>query len=266
MVGVALVQQSPGGADAAAGAAAAHAAAEHAAEHAAAAPATAPAPRGVPPPYAAEPPAALSYTGGVAATLLMCACSGFAAVYTECVLKRLRLHTQVCNAFMSAYGAAFAAVGALLADGGRIAQAGFFQGWTPSVYAVVAISAAGGLLVAFFLRYLDSILKNFASTCAIVLSTAASVPLFGFALSTQWALGAAVVLAAIALYNEGDVEDPPPLPRPPLGLLSAFMDAASANDHKGASAGERGGGASLLPLTGAPGPSPRMPRGGAHAA
>ena len=262
MVGVALVQQSPGGADAAAAAAAAHAAAEHAAVVAASQPAAAPAPRGAPPPYAAEAPAALSYTGGVAATLLMCACSGFAAVYTECVLKRLRLHTQVCNAFMSAYGAAFAAVGALLADGGRIAHAGFFQGWTPSVYAVVAISAAGGLLVAFFLRYLDSILKNFASTCAIVLSTAASVPLFGFSLSVQWALGSAVVLAAIALYNENDVEDPPPLPRPPLGLLSTFMDAASATEKAGGGerdrGGERGGGA-LLPLTG-------MPRGGAHAA
>ena len=176
------------------------------------------------------PSSGVEYTGGVAACLLMCTCSGFAAVYTECVLKRLRLHTQVCNAFMAAYGVLFAALGALMADGPRLAHGGLLQGWTPAVYGVVVISAAGGLLVAFFLRYLDAILKNFASTSAIVLSTAASVPLFGFALSTQWLLGAAVVVAAIVLYNETDVADPPPLSRPPLGLLAVFMDAAGSSN------------------------------------
>jgi drug/metabolite transporter (DMT)-like permease len=213
----------------------------------------------LPPPRSGDDaPNAADYAVGVAATLLMSACSGFAAVYTECVLKRLRLHTQLCNVFMSAYGAAFAAAGALLADGPRLASGGLLQGWTASVYGIVLISAAGGLLVAFFLRYLDSILKNFASTCAIVLSTAASVPLFGFALSAQWALGCAVVLAAIALYNEPDVADPPPLASPPLGLLSAFMDAAG-----------QGSSMMSLPLTNgasAPAPAGRRPAAHAHGA
>jgi drug/metabolite transporter (DMT)-like permease len=216
-------------------------------------------------------PSAAEYSFGVFAVLLMSTCSGFAAVYTECVLKRLRLHTQLCNVFMSAYGALFAAAGALLADGPRLASGGLLQGWTPSVYAVVLISAAGGLLVAFFLRYLDAILKNFASTSAIVLSTAASVPLFGFALSSHFVLGSGVVLAAIALYNEPDVSDPPPLSAPPLGLLTLFMDAAG-----GCGSGAHGGG--MLPTTGGGGagggggggggggpvPSPRRPGGPGH--
>jgi hypothetical protein len=74
--------------------------------------------------------------------------------------------------------------------------------------------------VGAFLRYLSAILKNFASTCAIVLSTVLSVPLFGFQLSTEWALGAAVVVAAMLLFSEADVKNPPARDRPPLPLLT----------------------------------------------
>jgi hypothetical protein len=120
-------------------------------------------------------------------------------------------------------------VGAVVADGPRIVGGGILQGWTPAVYAVVFISAAGGLLVALFLRHLDSVLKTFASTSAIVLSTAASVPLFGFAFSTQFALGAAVVLGAIALYSAPGMADPPALTAPPLGrLMSQFFGGCAA--------------------------------------
>jgi hypothetical protein len=63
-------------------------------------------------------------------------------------------------------------------------------------------------------------LKNFAATAAIVLSTAAAIPMFGFQPTLEWALGAAVVVVAIMLYSEGDVSDPPPLASPPLRLLA----------------------------------------------
>ena len=84
------------------------------------------------------------------------------------------------------------------------------QGFTALVWWVILVSAVGGLLVAYVVRpllarplprrapwrrgymsdrcplsarqvrHLDSIHKNFAATCSIVLSTAISVPLFGF--------------------------------------------------------------------------------------
>jgi hypothetical protein len=162
--------------------------------------------------------------------------SGFAAVYTECVLKRLRLPTQQCNVYMAAFGALFSGAGCLLSDGQALSQDGLFQGWDSITLSVVAISAVGGLMVAFFLRYLDAILKNFAATAAIVLSTAASVPLFGFSPGLEWVLGAAVVVAAIALYSEPEVVDPPPLAQPPARLLMAFADSVS---HGSAGGGER---------------------------
>lgn len=167
------------------------------------------------------------FSVGVVAALAMSTLSGFAAVYTECALKRLRLPTQECNIYMAGYGALFSALGCLLGDGERILQLGFWQGWDWVTVSVVAISAAGGLLVAFFLRYLDAILKNFAATAAIVLSTAASVPLFGFQPSLEWVLGAGVVVCAIVLYNETDVVDPPPLEAPPLRLLALLADAGN---------------------------------------
>lgn len=41
-------------------------------------------------------------------------------------------------------------------------------------------------------RHLDSIMKNFAATCSIVVSTAVSVPLFGFAVDMDFAVGARI--------------------------------------------------------------------------
>ena len=176
---------------------------------------------------------------GVIAALVMSTLSGFAAVYTECVLKRLRLPTQQCNVYMAAFGALFSGLGCLISDGQALNQDGFFQGWDSITLSVVAISAVGGLMVAFFLRYLDAILKNFAATAAIVLSTAASVPLFGFSPGLEWLLGAAVVVAAIALYSEPEVVDPPPLAQPPARLLMAFADSVSHGIGSGGGGGER---------------------------
>ena len=170
---------------------------------------------------------------GVVAALVMSTLSGAAAVYTECVLKRLRLPTQLCNVYMAAFGALFSALGCLVSDGAAVADNGFFQGWDSVTLSVVAISALGGLMVAFFLRYLDAILKNFAATAAIVLSTAASVPLFGFSPGLEWLLGAAVVVAAIALYSEPEVVDPPPLAQPPARFLLACADSVSLSSSSG---------------------------------
>ena len=165
---------------------------------------------------------------GVIAALVMSTLSGFAAVYTESALKRMRLPTQQCNVYMAAYGALFSALAVAVNDGRHVAAGGFFQGWNGVTGGVVAISAAGGLLVAFFLRYLDAILKNFAATAAIVLSTAASIPMFGFQPTLEWLLGAAVVVVAIMLYSETDVTDPPPLASPPLRLLAGAALEAPA--------------------------------------
>lgn len=171
---------------------------------------------------------ASEYSAGVASVLLLSTCSGFAAVYTEACLKRLRVDTQECNALMAAWGALFSAAGCLMADAGRVAAGGFFQGWSPIVGAVVAVNALGGLLVAFFLRYLDAILKNFAATASIVVSSAASVPLFGFKPSLEWGLGSLVVTIAIALYGEKDVVDPPATHAP---RLIAWMGAADGGKY-----------------------------------
>lgn len=39
-------------------------------------------------------------------------------------------------------------------------------------------------------RHLDSIMKNFAATCSIVVSTAVSIPLFGFSVDMDFTVGA----------------------------------------------------------------------------
>ena len=123
-----------------------------------------------------------------------------------------RMHTniQVFNVQLALYGAGCGTLAMLWQDGPRLRD-GLFQGFSVMVWWVIVVSAVGGLLVAYVVRHLDSILKNFAATCSIVLSTAVSIPLFGFAVDVNFAIGALVVGASIMLYTEPDLVDPPPL-------------------------------------------------------
>ena len=50
-------------------------------------------------------------------------------------------------------------------------------------------------------RYADNILKGFATSLAIVLTCVISIFLFGFVVTTRFALGAALVLYSTFLYS-----------------------------------------------------------------
>ena len=50
---------------------------------------------------------------------------------------------------------------------------------------LVGMNATGGLLVAVVVKYADNILKGFACSLAIIISSIISIFLFGFQLSLQ---------------------------------------------------------------------------------
>jgi UDP-sugar transporter A1/2/3 len=181
-----------------------------------------------------------NYTLGIAAVAVACVCSGFAGVYFERVLKGGHSASiWVRNIQLSVGCLGIALSGALVWDGQAIYQQGFFQGYNPVVVATVCIQAAGGLIVAMVIKYADNILKGFATSLSIILSTLASVFLFNFVPTIYFVLGSILVFLATYLYSMPE-------------SAKAIEGIAVAEDEKSsmlnAEDRESGGGLAILPV------------------
>ena len=75
------------------------------------------------------------------------------------------------------------------------------KGFDGFVWYLVVLQAAGGLIVAVVVKYADNILKGFATSVAIVISCIASIYIFDFVLTVQFAVGALFVIGSIFLYG-----------------------------------------------------------------
>ena len=144
---------------------------------------------------------------------MSCLSSGFAGVYFEKILKGSKASLWLRNIQLGLFGALTGIVGAMLNDGAEIIEKGFFFGYTPLVIVMIALQAGGGLIVAVVIKYADNILKGFASSVSIVLSTASAVILFDFHVTALFLLGAGLVIMAVYLYSL------PPKPAEELPLL-----------------------------------------------
>lgn len=147
-------------------------------------------------------------TGFIAVVASTCT-SGFCAVYLEKVLKS-KGSLWVRNIQMAVIGLASSVLAAALQDGGKIAEVGFFHGYTSMVWTVIALNAGGGLIVAVVVKYADNILKGFATSVSIIVSCVVSALLADFIVTARFTMGATLVLAAVGLYTVQDLKQPPP--------------------------------------------------------
>ncbi|KAI9313951.1 nucleotide-sugar transporter [Dichotomocladium elegans] len=153
--------------------------------------------------------------GGYAAVLSACVLSGMAAVYTEKIIKRKpRNHLVldpsvgdkdmtlwwVDNMRLATFSVLFGVM-SLIQDMGVIQDKGFFAHYTGWTWCVILLQAIGGLVVGLVVKFADSILKGFATSISIILSSLMSVWLFEFSLSGTFVVGAAMVLYASYLYG-----------------------------------------------------------------
>jgi len=99
---------------------------------------------------------------------------------------------------------AIALCGAFVWDGQAIGEHGFFQGYNAVVFATVCVQAAGGLIVAMVIKYADNILKGFATSLSIILSTVASIFIFNFVPTIYFLFGSILVFLATYLYSMPD--------------------------------------------------------------
>ncbi|XP_069477189.1 UDP-N-acetylglucosamine transporter isoform X1 [Ambystoma mexicanum] len=148
---------------------------------------------------------------GVVAVLIACFSSGFAGVYFEKILKETKQSVWIRNIQLGCFGGIFGLMGVYIYDGERISQSGFFQGYNKLTWTVVVLQALGGLVIAAVIKYADNILKGFATSLSIILSTLISYFwLQDFIPTSVFFLGAIFVISATFLYGY----DPKPAVNP----------------------------------------------------
>lgn len=138
---------------------------------------------------------------GCAAAIAACCCSGFAGIYFEKILKGSDVSIWVRNVQLSFLSLPLGVLTALANDWDSITTKGFFYAYDSYIIYLVVLNAVGGLLVAMVVKYADNILKGFATSLAIVLSTIFSVFIFNFVISIEFVVGTAFVMASIFLYS-----------------------------------------------------------------
>jgi hypothetical protein len=96
----------------------------------------------------------------------------------------------------------FASAGVWSKDGEAVIKGGFFQGFTPLVWALILSQGAGGLLVAAVTKYLDSVIKNYASAISITLTGFISIfVIHDSEWTKEFGLGTALVIGSSLLYG-----------------------------------------------------------------
>ncbi|XP_051769815.1 solute carrier family 35 member A3b isoform X2 [Ctenopharyngodon idella] len=145
---------------------------------------------------------------GLLAVLVACFSSGFAGVYFEKILKESKQSVWVRNIQLGLFGLIFGLGGVFACDGERVRENGLFQGYNKVTWAVVALQALGGLVIAAVIKYADNILKGFATSISIILSTLISYFLLeDFDPTSVFFLGAMLVIAATFLYGYESISE-----------------------------------------------------------
>jgi len=144
----------------------------------------------------------LNHLVGLVAIVAACFSSGFAGVFLERILKTAGTSLWLRNlelAFFSIFGAFFMT---WIYDWEQVQANGFFQGYNSSIWIVVLLQAYGGLVISLVVKYADNILKGFAVSLSILLSSFVS---WWFLADLEPTLvfvaGASVVIFSTFLYG-----------------------------------------------------------------
>ncbi|KAK2850922.1 hypothetical protein Q5P01_007198 [Channa striata] len=178
-----------------------------------------------------------NYMVGLIAVVISCLSSGFAGVYFEKILKGSSASVWVRNVQLGIFGTALGLLGMWWNDGAAIAERGLLFGYTDIVWCVIFNQAFGGLLVAVVVKYADNILKGFATSSSIIVSTVVSVYLFGFHVDLLFMVGAGLVIGAVYMYS---------LPKSPSGGSSS--PSSSLSSSASSASPRKDGGAEMEPF------------------
>ncbi|KRX95695.1 UDP-N-acetylglucosamine transporter [Trichinella pseudospiralis] len=139
---------------------------------------------------------------GLSAVIIACFTSGFSGVYLELILKTTNTSLWMRN-FQLALFSVFSGFGAVVVnDLSAVVENGFFQGYNIFTWLVILFQAFGGLVIGMVVKYMDNIVKVFASSISIVLSGFLSYFLLAdFQPTVTFLIGAILVIAATYMYS-----------------------------------------------------------------
>ncbi|KDD75163.1 nucleotide-sugar transporter [Helicosporidium sp. ATCC 50920] len=141
----------------------------------------------------------MGYLLGALSALL----SGVAAVYTEWVMKSNQDSLYWQNMQLYGFGVLFNG-GAMIFKGGGLSlllrPAALLRGYDGVTWLVVANLAFSGLAVSWVMKYADSIVKVYATSLAMLLTTVVAIFSFGLHPTLQLGLGILIASASVVIY------------------------------------------------------------------
>eukprot|EP01130_Rhizamoeba_saxonica_P005059 TRINITY_DN2038_c1_g1_i2.p2 TRINITY_DN2038_c1_g1~~TRINITY_DN2038_c1_g1_i2.p2 ORF type:complete len:299 (-),score=49.31 TRINITY_DN2038_c1_g1_i2:44-940(-) len=136
---------------------------------------------------------------GMMAVLGGTVCSGLAGISIEYLLKSSSLWLK--NIQFCIYGIGLSIIISFCDD--KVWQYGLFYDFDWVVLLVILIQAAGGILVALVVKHTNIIVKGYASSFSLVISTTLSFLLFeDTTLDTTFGIGAILVVVAAHMYRK----------------------------------------------------------------
>ena len=150
------------------------------------------------------------YIVGILCAVTQTMLSGFGSIYFEMVLKRRDANAPDVafsvwdrNVQLALYSVAIYLPTACLETGGNV-----LRGWTPLVWGIACLHAAGGILVALSVLYTSSITKTVAVCASLVLTTVLGNVFFDAPLNGAIMLGCFVVILTVFGYRDDcDVDE-----------------------------------------------------------
>ncbi|XP_077464835.1 putative UDP-sugar transporter protein SLC35A4 [Stigmatopora argus] len=134
---------------------------------------------------------------GLVLVLAYCLISGLAAVYTEKMLKSQRLPLSLQNVYLYIFGALLNGLARFSALTG---EKSLLEGYSWTVWAIVAGQAANGLSMSLVLKHGSGVTRLFVISCSLLVNAVLSWALLGLQLTTFFLLPVAMVALAAYLY------------------------------------------------------------------
>ncbi|KAI5479562.1 UDP-galactose transporter [Pseudohyphozyma bogoriensis] len=149
---------------------------------------------------------------GLSAVVAACITSGLAGVYFEMVLKGSKVDLWIRNVQLSIFSIPPAFLPVFFPNFALFNPAGVKPGPPQAIFAyfgvwawaVVLTQTVGGLVTALVIKYSDNIVKGFATSLAILISSVAGFILFDFRMTPAFLVGATIVVTATYMYNSPD--------------------------------------------------------------
>eukprot|EP00193_Tetraselmis_chui_P013619 CAMPEP_0177790148 /NCGR_PEP_ID=MMETSP0491_2-20121128/23169_1 /TAXON_ID=63592 /ORGANISM="Tetraselmis chuii, Strain PLY429" /LENGTH=347 /DNA_ID=CAMNT_0019312141 /DNA_START=121 /DNA_END=1164 /DNA_ORIENTATION=+ len=140
---------------------------------------------------------------GVVLALVMALLSGAAGVYTEMIIKkRPQRSIHVQNLYLYSFGILFNVIAIFTYDHEAVFANGFFAGYDWITFIMILNHALSGLAVSMVMKFANNIVKVYATSVAMLMTTLVSIPLFGFQLTLPFVLGTSVVCVAVFLHYQ----------------------------------------------------------------